>query len=167
MDGAGNDRLGWAVDGTAAGLFGLAAGFSLLLLGMAGAGVVAGVAASLATLAGLRSVRPEPRRFRLPAFVIAQGEAETEVLELTEVAPEEPLLLDDPLPQPVEDSRVVQLFAARPLPTPGELQQRIAAHLGKAEDREVPAGSATVLDLEVDAAAALRQSLRELRASLA
>jgi hypothetical protein len=133
-------------------------------MGWPQAGVASAAALTILTLAGLRLVRPEPRRFRLPAFDLAsvdQGDAGT--LLLTDVAEPEPLLLDDPLEELCGDSRVVQLFAARPLPTPGELQQRIAAHLATS-DRSAASGE--VLDLPVDAAAALRQSLVELRRSL-
>lgn len=162
MDGAGEDAIGWLADGLAAGVLGAAVGTCLLLLGQAQTGVLAAAATGLLTLAALRRIKPEPRRFRLPAFAPVAG-ASDELL-LTEVAGPEPLLLDDPLEEAAPDSRVVQLFAARPLPTPGELQQRIAAHLA-APAR--PAEGGTVLDLEVDAAAALRQALGELRRSLA
>ena len=121
----------------------------------------------LLTLAALRRVKPEPRRFRLPTFElpVAADHVEEDALELTEVAPEEEevLVLEDRLSPPQEDSRVVQLFAARPLPTPGELRQRIEEHLGAGATQQ----SAAVLDLEVDAAAALRQALGDLRRSLA
>jgi hypothetical protein len=79
------------------------------------------------------------------------------------MAAEEPLLLADPLPEPEPDSRVVQLFAPRPLPTPGELARRIDDHLEQGGESR----GGRVLDLEVDAAAALRQALGDLRRSLA
>jgi hypothetical protein len=87
-----------------------------------------------------------------------------DVLDLSEVAAPEPLELEDRLPEPTEDSRVVQLFAARPLPTPGELAKRIEAHLSHGADES---RGGKILELEVDAAAALRQALGELRRSLA
>lgn len=168
MDGAGDELAGWTLDGVAAALLGAAVGTCLLLLGQPQAGVAAAAFIGLAALAGLRQVRPEPRRFRLPDFGLADGAFEAsehpEELLLEELAEAEPLLLDDALEEAGADSRVVQLFAVRPLPTPGELQQRIAAHLA-GPGRPVEGGN--VLDLEVDAAAALRQSLNELRASLA
>jgi hypothetical protein len=163
MDGAG-DKVGWTIDGLAAAILGGAVGGCLLLLGWPRTAVAAAAAMTIVTLAGLRLVRPEPRHFTLPAFKLApvlQGEAD--VLLLSDLAEPEPLLLDDPLEEVPSDSRVVQLFAARPLPTPGELQRRIEAHLASAD---APAASGAVLDLEVDAAAALRQSLVELRRSL-
>jgi hypothetical protein len=194
MDRGGDELLGWSIDGVAAGVLGAAVGACLLLLGLGGAAVVAGPAAGMAALAGLRQVRPEPRRFRLPAFALDGFEpaAALDVLDLTEkvtdlggglrlsdiLRPEPnavavplalleepgPLELEDRLPEPAEDSRVVQLFAARPLPTPGELARRIEDHLGGGLEES---RGGKVLELEVDAAAALRQALGELRRSLA
>jgi hypothetical protein len=166
MDGAGDDHLGWTLDGMAAAALGAAAGTCLLLLGWPQAGVGAAASLGLVALAGLRLIKPEPRRFRLPAFDLPEPESTpaTEELLLTELAGPEPLLLDDPLEEAAPDSRVVQLFAARPLPTPGELQQRIAAHLSTVR---APAEGGALQTLDVDASAALRQSLSELRRSLA
>jgi hypothetical protein len=164
MDGAGEDVIGWAADGLAAAIMSAAVGTCLLLVGEPQAGVLAASVLGLLTLTGLRQVKPEPRRFRLPDFAVGSPQAAHDVLLLTDVAEPEPLLLDDPLIEAPLDSRVVQLFANRPLPTPGELQQRIAAHLA-APDR--PAEANGVHDLEVDAAAALRHALGELRRSLA
>jgi hypothetical protein len=88
---------------------------------------------------------------------------EPDVLELTDEVSAEPLELIDALPEQHERSRVVQLFAPRELPTPGELARRIDHHLGgQTEER-----GGSVLELEIDAAAALRQALGELRRSLA
>jgi hypothetical protein len=163
MDGAGDDRIGWTVDGLAAALLGAAVGTCLLLLGAPLAGVAAASATGLSALAGLRMIKPEPRRFRLPAFELETDRPSDELL-LAEPAEDE-LLLEDRLEVAAPDSRVVQLFAVSPLPTPGELQQRIAAHLALPPRLAVDDGK--VLELEVDAAAALRQSLQELRRSLA
>jgi hypothetical protein len=66
------------------------------------------------------------------------------------------LMLDDPLTPPEPDSRVVQLFAAKP--SAGELVNRIERHLG----RSAPAG----LPGPADATDALRRALDELRRSL-
>lgn len=68
------------------------------------------------------------------------------------------LLLDDPLAAPPPDSRVVRLFAPQPLPTAGQLAQRIDRHLGHAPTEPVGA-----LD---DGQDALREALEELRRSL-
>lgn len=166
MESGGEDWLGWSLDGVAAGLLGAATGVSALWLGHPLAGVAAAAAMTLAALALLRQVKPAPRRFRLPAFTLAAeplaDAPAPDILELTDVAAPEPLLLTDALEPPTADNRVVSLFGARPLPTPGELSARIDAHLGA---RERDAG-ATVLELEVDAAAALRQALGDLRRSL-
>jgi hypothetical protein len=165
MDGAGDDWVGWTADGLAAAILAAAVGTCLLLLGEAQAAVIAASSTGMLALAALRQVKPEPRRFRLPDFTVAApDEGGKDALLLTEVAEPEALLLDDPLVEAESDSRVVQLFAARALPTPGELQQRIEAHLA-APQRPAEAGS--VIELEVDAAAALRQALGELRRSLA
>ena len=69
---------------------------------------------------------------------------------------EEPLLLEDALPRPESDSRVVQLFDRKAMPTPGQLQSRIDDHLGHASPR---AGQS-------DASQALAAALAELRRSL-
>ena len=66
------------------------------------------------------------------------------------------LILDDPLPCPQPDSRVVQLFAARP--NAGELVNRIERHLGRASLPQPPAPA--------DASDALRRALDELRRSM-
>lgn len=169
MDRGGDELIGWSIDGVAAGLLGAALGASLLLLlGTAMPAVMAASAGCLLALAALRQVRPEPRRFRVPAFALVPVDvapAEPEVLELTEALGPEPLELEDRLEEPGTDSRVVQLFAPRPLPTPGELVRRIENHLGGSSSGEERGG--TVLELEVDASAALRHALGELRQSLA
>lgn len=175
MDGSGEDWMGWSADGVAAAILGAAIGTALLLLGWPLVGVGVAAVSALATLALLRQVKPEPRRFRLRSFALPPVAVVTEaaevkapvapVLELVDVLRNDdaPLVLEDRLDPPQEDSRVVQLFAARALPTPGELRQRIEAHLGeRQESRPAP-----VLELEVDAAAALRQALGDLRRNLA
>jgi hypothetical protein len=163
MDGSGDDLIGWTADGVAAGILGSAIGACLLMLGLPEVAVGAASLSVLLALTALRRVKPEPRRFRLPSFTLDAVPPEVEVLELTEMAAEEPLLLADPLPEPEPDSRVVQLFAPRPLPTPGELARRIDDHLEQGGESR----GGRVLDLEVDAAAALRQALGDLRRSLA
>jgi len=138
------------------------------MLGLALEGVFAAAALGVCGLAVLRQVRPEARQFRLKDFElhsVAFTAIEPEVLELTEELAPEPLDLVDPLPEPDRDSRVVQLFAARQLPTPGELAERIEHHLSGSGGGEERSGN--VLELEIDAAAALRQALGDLRRSLA
>ena len=70
------------------------------------------------------------------------------------------LLLDDPLPSPDAQSRVVQLFPAQPAQSPGDLKRRIDRHLGLREEANgpLPAG---------DASDSLRRALDELRQTLA
>ncbi|GAA4009842.1 hypothetical protein [Sphingomonas humi] len=166
MDRGGDELIGWSIDGIAAALLGAAVGACLLMLGLPREAVMAGPAAGLAALAALRMVRPEPRKFRLRSFALDGFDAEeaADVLDLTDVLDIAPLELEDVLPQADEDSRVVQLFAPRAFPTPGELARRIDDHLGQAGEES---RGGKVLELEVDAAAALRQALGDLRRSLA
>ena len=68
------------------------------------------------------------------------------------------LLLDDALPAPTPDSRVVQLFADGRMPTAGQLVKRIDRHLAEAS---VPAQAPSS-----DASDALNEALAQLRRSL-
>ena len=68
----------------------------------------------------------------------------------------EPLLLDDILAKIDAGARVVRLFDRKAMPTPGQLQSRIATHLGEASR----------VDVLTDAAQALSDALAELRRSL-
>lgn len=68
------------------------------------------------------------------------------------------LLLDDPLPVPTPDSRVVQLFAEGRMPTAGQLKHRIDRHLAE--------GTRPAPDVGIDASDALSQALAELRRSM-
>lgn len=70
------------------------------------------------------------------------------------------LLLDDPLPSPAPDSRVVQLFADGRMPTAGQLKQRIDRHLADSDRPLADRPPAT------DASDALSEALAELRRSL-
>lgn len=160
MDGGGDGGVAaWLMDAGAAALFAVAAAFAGGALLGAEASAVGGAGGFLLALLFLRSVKAEAPRLRLPAFDLADwyepGEFE-DVLDLTEL---EPLLLDDALTVPT-DSRVVQLFSIPPLPSPGELKARIDAHLAGKE----PEGQ--VVRLPVDASAALREALADLRRSL-
>ena len=83
----------------------------------------------------------KPRVFALPAFEVPEWP------ELTAASPE------------VLPEGVVRLPVRR-LPTPGELEQRVRAHL----DRQ-PARMAEVVELKSDASAALRQALAGLKAA--
>jgi hypothetical protein len=122
----------------------------------------------------LRALPPEPRHLALPEFAAAAvvddellldqiyaGDA-LDVLVLdqpwVEAFPDglAELLLDDPLPEPASDSRVVQLFANGRMPTAGQLASRIDRHLADG-GRAAPEG---------DASDALSEALAELRRSL-
>jgi hypothetical protein len=70
------------------------------------------------------------------------------------VVPDE-LLLEDVLTELGDESRVVRLFDASAMPTPGQLKARIDRHLNQADAR-----------IAVDASDALHDALAELRRSL-
>jgi hypothetical protein len=139
--------------------------------------LVAGLAFGLGVLA-MRAVPPAPREQALPAFALAPIEAGEllpdcpaellldnpidEPLLLQDVLEEGVLLLDDPLVEAEPGSRVVRLFAASSLPTPGQLKERIDRHLATGtmhavREYEGPAP---------DASDALYAALSELRRSL-
>jgi hypothetical protein len=175
-------RFDWLVEAGGASAFALAAGFSAFKagpsFGMAPAGAMLGGGfGSLAlALIAMRSTGPDPRVHRLPEFTVDPIEGE-DVLELTQVVAE-PLLLDtvyegapvedlalmleDALPEADPASRVIQLFAAQPMPTPGQLKERI--------DRHLAVGSMHVVrEFEgpaPDASDALFAALNELKRSL-
>lgn len=156
-----------AVELGAAAALGAAVAFAATMLGAGAAGVGAAALAFAAAAAGLRLV-PAGASWRLPKFEPAVGDAGEEcppsaaeqpvaaVRDAAAGAVADELLLDDPLPPPAEQSRVVQLFGERRLPTPGELQASIARHL---ERNGAPVD-------QPDAAAALSAALAELRRSL-
>ena len=174
-------RFDWLVELGDASALGLAAGFAAFkaapsfALVPATAMAACGIAGSCLGLLTMRAVGSGPRMHRLPEFGIELIEAE-DTLELTEVA-EEPLLLEERYEEPVEelaflledalpathaDSRVVQLFASPPMPTPGQLKERIDRHLATGtmhvvREFEGPAP---------DASDALFAALNELRRSL-
>ena len=90
---------------------------------------------------------------------------EPELDELLLEAKEEILILDDPLVQPLPDSRVVRLFEPHE-PTPGELVDRITDFLGGSR-QPAPVPQRPVEDqFSVDASAALHAALANIRASL-
>ena len=114
-------------------------------------------------------------RFALPPFELAEFEFTDDELLLTDtdrLIPsgeleltdadrldrcEEPLMLDDVLIGIDPDARVVRLFDRGAMPTPGQLQSKIANHLGRASPVEPPADASQALS---DALAELRRSLR-------
>ena len=160
--------VAWLIDVTAASLLGAAFAFAGTMLADPGIGMAVGTAAILLALAVLRMIRPEPRTYSLPSFVIDDPDlVDLEVLELTE---REPLELDDVLAAVTPDARVVALFPASPLPTAGELIRRIETHLAGpahlAPPESPPEPGAKVVHLGADASAALREALADLRRSL-
>lgn len=160
MDGSGESGIAaWLIDVSAALLFAAAAAFVGQSLLNPAAAAVGGSAGFAMALLFLRSVAPEPRRFRLPAFEPVEWDEPGEFGDCAEPAELEPLLLEDALTLE-QDSRVVRLFATPPLPSPGELKARIDAHLS---GKDAPA---EVVRLPVDASAALRDALADLRRSL-
>ena len=119
----------------------------------------------------MRIVPAEPRQLKLPAFdlptIVTAADIDDVLLldqplfeENFETASEAvaELLLDDPLPEFTAHSRVVQLFAGERMPTAGQLQRRIDAHLA---DGQRPTPNATI-----DASDALSEALAELRRSM-
>lgn len=124
--------------------------------------------------AAIRAVAPEPRVLDLAAFDLHDIVDQELLLDqvhvpaLDELLLDQPLiaidtgavaelLLEDALPVPDPESRVVQLFASGRMPTAGQLQQRIARHLANGEPS---------LPDAVDASDALSAALAELRRSL-
>jgi hypothetical protein len=183
MDAGTTERIETNVERTAAGLFAGAVAFATLAalrnqLPMPQVGGFAAVALVLAYLLCGRAMAAATSRkpaFHLSIFdvreleligsdelLLTEADRFTDELVLTEadqvptVGPE-PLLLEDALPAPAEDSRVVRLFDRRAMPTPGELKSRMDDHLIAPG---TPAGP------QSDAAKALADALAELRRSL-
>lgn len=157
------ERIESIVDALAVGLLGLAVASAMGILGWPiAAAACGGGAASLLGGVALRAVRPDAQDFRLAQFAVPEIETVDELV-LTDadrlhpdVAGPDELLLDDILVQLQPDSRVVRLFDAAAMPTPGQLKARIDRHLG---DGATTAGLA-------DASEALHEALAELRRSL-
>lgn len=128
------------------------------------ASVAAGIAAFLTAWLAIRRFGSSDMRFALPRFDNQQLELEPDELLLTDVfhAPaaqqsaEDELLLDDVLASIDPDSRVVQLFDPKAMPTAGELQERIDRHLRGDPVQPIPDATRELHE----ALAALRQSLR-------
>ncbi len=86
---------------------------------------------------------------QVPPLILDRPYVEGQVDEIAE------LLLNDAIPQPAPNSRVVQLFAPQPMATAGQLADRIERHLGNAPSAPT-----------ADATDALHEALEELRRSL-
>ena len=96
----------------------------------------------------------------VPAERLAINVAPFELAPLDVTEADEALLLEDELPQPEEDSRVVRLFAPDGPTSVGELQARIDQHLvQRAAEPNSPSQAP-------DASDALHAALEEIRRSL-
>ncbi len=139
------------------------------MTGTAFAGFAAGLLA-------MKLVRSAPRQMRIAAFALADADADAALaLEplLLDTIYEEPLLLDDvaeddaalllvdALRVAEPGSRVVQLFSHQPMPTPGQLKDRIDRHLAGAPRHPSPS-----MPVPADASQALYAALNELKRSL-
>lgn len=122
----------------------------------------AGAFAYLVSLGALNRVQPNARKMRVPIFDVREIEPfNPPELLLTDrheprKADEEPLLLDDLLAEIGPQSRVVRLFDAAAMPTPGQLDARIRDRLEGGSNPPEPQ----------DASQALHEALAELRQSL-
>ncbi|MEO7813913.1 MAG: hypothetical protein ABIR87_00510 [Sphingomicrobium sp.] len=167
--------LDWLVEVAGASAPALAASFAAAKLAPingfapATAALVAGGSVFAAAWTAMRMVPAEVQQLALADFAAVVLEDELlldQPLAADELLLDEPLvaetaavaelLLDDPLPTPANDSRVVQLFADGRLPHPGQLKERIDRHLADG-------GKAVPM---VDASDALSEALAELRRSL-
>lgn len=160
------------LDRAASGLFAVAAGYAGFVLltarfGIAECGAGAAAISALAysmTRRILGAIEPEAPRLPVPVFDVREMEPiESDELLLTDRYVEadgesasDPLLLDDVLGELAPDSRVVRLFDAAAMPTPGQLNDRIRQHLETGRT----AGPSQ------DASQALHEALAELRRTL-
>ena len=164
-----SNQPGQWVDSAAAAVPAAAAAWSAALIGplfdlpaVLAAGI-AGLALFVAGLGLMRRASPSATPFALQIFsppverdeLLLDQHLSDPIEELAE------LLLDDPLPRPRPDSRVVQLFPAQPMPTAGELKYRIDVHLGLQTDLGGGGRAGG------DATDSLRRALDELRQTLA
>lgn len=148
------ERIESAADAGAAAVFAAAVGYALFGATRQSTVALAGLPAFALCLAGLRRINPV-RRAHVPAAASAVthllAEADRSIAHA-----EDELVLDDILAALDPDSRVVRLFPRPPMPTPGQLKDRIDRHLEAA-----PAAGP-----ESDGAQALHDALAELRRSL-
>ena len=100
-----------------------------------------------------------------PEELLLTERAQPDELLLSEadrVDSDAPLDLHDILEEIGPDSRVVRLFDRKAMPTPGQLQSRIAEHMKDGTSRSAPSNLAGA----ADASKALSEALAELRRSL-
>lgn len=162
------DRVAEAVGGVALGLGAAVTAWLTIPADLAGRMAGVAVVGVIGTMIGWLLVRiagaKRPEHL-LASFAVTAYRAEPELpIDWNAEGADDELLLDEPLPddhdeQPPVESRVVSLFGAAAVPTAGELQQRIDAHLstGIAEP---------LLHVVPDASDALYEALADLRRSL-
>ena len=169
-------RFDWLVELGGASALGLAAGYAALKAApsfawpVPAAMTAGGFAFFGLGMAAMRAVRPLPPVLALDEFAVEPiyvdelllDEIVEEPLLLDQIYDDGVLLLDDPLIEPDPAARVVQLFAAPPMPTPGQLKERIDRHLAGAP-RRTPAEMSPP---QPDATDALYAALNELKRSL-
>jgi hypothetical protein len=146
------------VDWCAPAILAGAAGWSAWIMGLTPQAVAAiAVAALAAAMLAMRTLG-HGAHSTPPAFEPLPIE--------TDDAEHDELLLDDPLGETEDDSRVVRLFAKQE-PTPGELLLRIEDFLGDGGRRIDPHPAANAPPpAAADAGAALQAALANIRASL-
>lgn len=183
-------RFDWLIELGGASAFGLGCAYAAYKLapsfGLAPptAAIASGFGFFLLGMLAMRAAHGGPATHRLADFVIAPVESSELLLDLpvamdellldapvdepllldtpfVEEGSEDVLLLEDELAKPDPVSRVVQLFASLPMPTPGQLKDRIDRHLAgepsNSADRPPPSNHASE---------ALYAALDELRRSL-
>jgi hypothetical protein len=173
-------RFDWLAELAGAAAIAVAGGYAALRIAPSFAwsapGAMTGTAFAgfAAGLLAMKLVRPAPRQMQIPGFALADADAALSLEPLLlDTIYEEPLLLDDiaeddaalllvdALRVAEAGSRVVQLFADQPMPTPGQLKDRIDRHLAGAPRHPSPPKP-----VPADASQALYAALNELKRSL-
>ena len=165
-------KIELAVTAVAAICLGGAAGFAVMSFAPAGAGLLHGIGAG--ALVALAALAAGARVDRRHGSVAAFAPVEPLVVDGGELTPEDDdaLLLDDPLPVPQPESRVVRLFAvpdvdaAAPTAGPGEMIARIEHFLGQGRGAPGDAPVARDNTASDEASAALHAALADIRRSL-
>lgn len=174
-----NARFDWLAELAGAAALALAGGYAALkaapsfMLPPPGAMTGAGFGGFAVGLLAMRLVNPAPRRLAIRTFELNEIEGQEDAgALLLDTIYEEPLLLEDvaddslllvdALEAAQPDSRVVRLFAHQPIPTPGELKNRIDRHLAGAPRQPFPSTTSPA----ADASQALYAALDELKRSL-
>lgn len=164
-------RIAQRIEGVAsvaaAAIFAVAVAFAVSRVTDSPVTVGAGAAAALfSALQILRSIAPNDCELSLTPFEPAELVIEeSDELLLTDADRvdhaqsrdvEDVLVLDDILTELGDESRVVRLFDASTMPSPGQLKARIDRHLDRTHSQGAPP----------DASEALHEALAELRRSL-